>query len=87
MHARLPPEHALAGPRWRSGLGTFVAHTFLMKIPYDASVVWQRILMQTFVDAGDWNKYPVLPWFGLGVMGSAMAVGWFGGWKTVKQRS
>lgn len=79
QHTRWPVRVAV-------GLGTFVAHALMLRIPYDASVVWQRILMQTFVDAGDWNKYPVLPWFGLGVLGSAMAVGWFGGWKTVKQR-
>ncbi len=43
--------------------------------------------MQTFVGLqGDWNKYPVLPWFALGMLGSVMAVGWFGGWKTVKRR-
>ena len=35
---------------------------------------------------GDWNKYPVLPWFALGCMGSVMAAGWFGGWKTPRRR-
>jgi uncharacterized membrane protein len=73
------------------GLGVFVIHPFLLEIPYDYKIVWQRVIMQTFVDAGDftrgdWNKYPVLPWFALGCMGSVMAAGWFGGWKTPKRR-
>jgi uncharacterized membrane protein len=80
----------LQGTKWQVrlavGLGTFVAHVFLLKIPYNEGVYWQRIVMQTFIDAGDWNKYPVIPWFGLATMGSVMAVGWFGGWKTPKQR-
>jgi uncharacterized membrane protein len=42
--------------------------------------------MQTFIDAGDWNKYPVLPWFALACMGSVMAQGWFVGWKSPRQR-
>ncbi len=80
----------LQGMRWQVrlavGLGTFVVHTFLLRIPYSENVLWQRVLMQTFVDAGDWNKYPMIPWFGFATLGSVMAVGWFGGWKTVKKR-
>lgn len=80
----------LQGTRWpvrvAVGLGAFVVHTFLLKIPYSEGIVWQRVVMQTFVDAGDWNKYPVIPWFGFAALGSAMAAGWFGGWKTAKQR-
>jgi|GEM_PF-331273 len=80
----------LQGTRWQVrlavALAAFVAHVFLLRIPYNENVLWQRVIMQTFVDAGDWNKYPVIPWFGLGTMGSVMAVGWFGGWKTVKRR-
>lgn len=67
-------------------IATLVGHTFLLRIPYNEGIVWQRVLMQTFVDAGDWNKYPVIPWFGLGLLGSVMAAGWFGGWKTPKRR-
>ncbi len=42
--------------------------------------------MQTFIDAGEFNKYPVLPWFALAVLGSVMAFGWLQVWKTDKKR-
>jgi uncharacterized membrane protein len=67
-------------------LTVFIVHPILLTIKYDPSVKWQEILMQTFVDAGNWNKYPVLPWFALGCMGSVMAQGWFVAWKTPKER-
>lgn len=68
------------------GLGAFLVHPFLLQIAYDPDIMWQRILMQTFVDSGDWNKYPVIPWFGLATMGSVMATGWLEIWKTPKER-
>ena len=42
--------------------------------------------MQTFVDAGDFNKYPVLPWFALALLGSVMANGWLKKWDTHKKK-
>ncbi len=75
---------------WWARLGValtvFLVHPLLLTIKYDAGVMWQEILMQTFIDAGDWNKYPVLPWFALAAMGSVMAEGWFVRWKTPRQR-
>ena len=68
------------------GLVTFAVHPALLRIPYDEGILWQRVLMQTFVDSGDWNKYPVLPWFALATMGSVMATGWLSAWKTPRQR-
>lgn len=67
-------------------LAIFAIHPFLLQIRYDVDVTWQRVLMQTFVDAGDWNKYPILPWFGLATMGSVMATGWLEIWKTARER-
>jgi len=43
-------------------------------------------LMQTFIDSGSFNKYPVLPWFALATLGSVMAQGWLKIWKTDRQR-
>jgi uncharacterized membrane protein len=63
-----------------------VIHPFLLKIPYNPDVIWQKVLMQTFVDAGEFNKYPVLPWFALLTLGSVMATGWLQSWKTDKKR-
>ncbi|HPK06041.1 MAG TPA: heparan-alpha-glucosaminide N-acetyltransferase domain-containing protein, partial [Bacteroidales bacterium] len=57
-------------------------HPLLLRISYSNDVFWQQALMQTFIDAGDFNKYPVLPWFSLAVLGSVMANGWLGFWKT-----
>ena len=68
------------------GLGLFAVHPFLLGIGYDPDILWQRIVMQTFVDSGDWNKYPVIPWFGLAIMGSVMATGWLRGWKSAGAR-
>lgn len=68
------------------GLAASLAQPILLGIRYNPDVVWQRIVMQTFVDAGDWNKYPVIPWFSLAVLGSVMAQGWLEAWKTPKKR-
>jgi uncharacterized membrane protein len=75
---------------WRLRLGValtaFAVHPLLLRIPYDPKNAWQAVPMQTFVDAGDFNKYPVIPWFGLAVMGSVMATGWLSSWKTQRER-
>jgi uncharacterized membrane protein len=75
---------------WQVRLGValtaFAVHPLLLRIPYDAKNAWQAVPMQTFVDAGDFNKYPVIPWFGLAVMGSVMATGWLSAWKTPRER-
>jgi uncharacterized membrane protein len=68
------------------GLAILAIHPFLLNISYDPGIKWQEVLMQTWIDAGEFNKYPVLPWFALSLMGSAMAHGWLGAWKTDKQR-
>jgi uncharacterized membrane protein len=69
-----------------TGIAILVIHPFLIKIPYDPDVTWARVLMQTFIDAGEFNKYPVLPWFALAVLGSVMAEGWLRAWKTDSRR-
>ncbi|HSD62814.1 MAG TPA: heparan-alpha-glucosaminide N-acetyltransferase domain-containing protein [Ignavibacteriaceae bacterium] len=63
-----------------------VIHPFLLQIKYDPENTWQMILMQTFIDAGEFNKYPVIPWFAVGILGSVMAPGWLRAWKTDKQK-
>jgi uncharacterized membrane protein len=63
-----------------------IAHALLIKINYDPEILWQQLLMQTFIDSGNFNKYPVLPWFALGILGSVMANGWLEIWKTDRQR-
>ena len=67
-------------------LAVLLVHPFLLKIPYNLDGGWQQVLMQTFVDAGKFNKYPVLPWFAMAVLGSVMATGWLNVWKTDKKR-
>ena len=80
--------HARWQIRLAVGLGTFLIHAFLLKIPYNPAILWQKLLVETFIDAGNgvWNKYPVIPWFGFATMGSVMAAGWMGSWKTFGQR-
>jgi uncharacterized membrane protein len=68
------------------GLAILALHPLLINIPYDPANQWHVILMQTFITAGEFNKYPVVPWFALALLGSAMAHGWLGAWKTDKQK-
>jgi len=72
--------------RFLIGLVILAIHPIFLKIPYDPDITWQRVLMQTFIDAGAFNKYPVMPWFALLTLGSAMATGWLSVWKTDKKR-
>ncbi len=68
------------------GLLILAIHPLLLNIGYNPEITFERVLMQTFIDAGDFNKYPVIPWFALAVIGSGMATGWLQIWKTDKQR-
>ncbi len=84
----------LLDTKWYVRLGVafaaWIGHQFLLMYmfqhPYDASSLGQRMIWETFVNAGRWNKYPVLPWFGLATMGSVMASGWLQAWKTPRRR-
>jgi uncharacterized membrane protein len=80
----------LVNTSWKTrlavGLGVFAIHPLLLTIPYDPEVTWQRVVMQTFIDSGEFNKYPVIPWFGFAVMGSVMASGWLQSWKSTRER-
>lgn len=68
------------------GVIILAIHPFLLKIPYDPANPLQTALMQTFIDAGEFNKYPVIPWFALALLGSAMAHGWLGAWKKDRRK-
>ncbi len=67
-------------------IAILVVHPFLLQIPYNIDIAWQKVLMQTFIDAGEFNKYPVLPWFAHMTLGSVMATGWLQVWNTDKKR-
>jgi uncharacterized membrane protein len=67
-------------------LAILVIHPFLLNINYDPENTWTTVLMQTFIDSGKFNKYPVLPWFALAILGSVMANGWLQVWTTDKKR-
>jgi uncharacterized membrane protein len=63
-----------------------IVHPLLLKISYHPDNTLASVLMQTFVDAGKFNKYPVIPWLALAILGSVMATGWLSSWKTDKKR-
>lgn len=67
--------------QWRAVMAAvlFFGHTLLLQIPYDHNAT-VHFLMQFFVDAGDYNKYPIIPWLALAVVGSVMAHFWFEVW-------
>ncbi len=60
-------------------LACFLVHPLLLRIPYDHDH-WLHYPMQFFVDAGDFTKYPLIPWFALACVGSVMAHFWFTVW-------
>ena len=75
---------------WKTRLGVAAAvsavHPLLLRIPYDHDS-WTRIPMQLLADSGDYNKYPILPWFALAIVGSVMAHWWFERWTTDRERA
>lgn len=60
--------------------GLLLGHPFLLRLPYDPAG-WQRYAMELLVTSGEFNKYPVLPWFALALLGSVMAHFWFERWR------
>lgn len=74
--------------QWRLAVAVVVSlvHPLLLRIPYDAKA-WTHVPMQLFIDSGDFNKYPVLPWFALATLGSVMAHFWFEAWRDGAQRA
>ncbi len=64
----------------------FLGHPLLLKIPYDLDGP-AHYVMQFFVDSGHFNKYPVIPWFALAIVGSVMAHFWFEAWSDPDKRS
>lgn len=67
-------------------IAILIVHPFLLSIPFDTENMVSLAVMQTFVDAGSFNKYPVLPWFALAILGSVMATGWLGSWKSDRKK-
>lgn len=68
-------------------LGVIALHPLLLRIPYDPGTTNLKMrLMQLLVDAGDWNLYPVLPWFALAVIGSVAGELWFQHWREDRAR-
>ena len=76
--------------KWHYRIATaaviLLLHPFLIQISFDTSDTLSAVLMQTFIDSGSFNKYPVLPWFSLAILGSVMATGWLKEWKTDRER-
>ncbi len=68
------------------GIAILLIHPLLLQIHYDPKSTWQMVLMQSFVDAGEFNKYPVIPWFAIAVLGSVMAPFWLQAWKTDREK-
>jgi len=74
--------------QWRAlaAASMFIGHPFLLQIPYNHDGPW-HYLMQFFVDAGNFNKYPIIPWFALATVGSVMAHFWFEEWTEPLKRA
>ncbi len=69
------------------GLGLTAAQALLIRIPYDETNLLMRSLMQTWIDAGSFNVYPVLPWFALAALGTVIAEGWFLRWEDTRKKA
>lgn len=76
--------------RWQIRFGIALVilfiYPFLLNITYNNEIYWQQVLMQTFIDSGEFNKYPMLPWFALAILGSVMATGWLKEWKKINSK-
>lgn len=66
-------------------LTILVIHPFLIEVQYNPDSILQKTLMETFISSGSFNKYPVLPWFSLALLGSIMGNFWFKIWDTNKK--
>ena len=74
--------------QWRAlvAAAAFLVHPFLLQIPYDLHGP-AHYPMQLLVDSGDFNKYPLIPWFALATVGSVMAHFWFEVWHDPQRRA
>ena len=74
--------------QYRLSLALFILalHPILIIINYNHSISSFSYLMETLITSGSFNKYPVIPWFALALLGSVMATGWFQLWKTHSKR-
>ena len=74
--------------KWRLLISLLILfiHQILLNILQSSNDMFEQIIMQTFIDAGEFNKYPILPWFALAILGSVMATGWLKEWKTEKEK-
>ncbi|MCP4550123.1 MAG: DUF1624 domain-containing protein [bacterium] len=64
----------------------YLVYPFILKIPHNPDS-WTHYLMEMFLVTGDFNLYPVLPWFAMALVGSVMAHFWFESWKSHAERS
>jgi len=64
----------------------YVTLPIMQSIPYSHDS-WVHIPMQLFFTSGDYNKYPILPWFAIATVGSVMAHFWFEKWKDPGERA
>ena len=80
----------IASFKWQTRLAIALVilfvHPFLLDISYSNDNTFMKVIMETFVSSGSFNKYPVLPWFALSALGSVMATGWLQIWQTDKKR-
>ena len=68
-------------------LAVILIHPLLLGIPYNKETIdGSTRLMQLLVDAGEWNLYPVVPWFALAVFGSLAGEAWIRRWQDDRRR-
>ena len=67
-------------------LGILAIHPLLLNISFNPDNLPAKYLMEAFITSGSFNKYPIIPWFALSVLGSVMGTGWFELWKTHHKR-
>jgi uncharacterized membrane protein len=79
----------LVSSRWQIRLAIalliLAVHPLTVNIHFDLSNVFLKNLMEFLFISGSFNKYPLMPWFALGLLGTVMATGWFQHWKTPKK--
>jgi uncharacterized membrane protein len=63
--------------RLATALLLLACYPLMLTISYDQTNTIHVAVMETFLFSGDFNKYPVIPWFALALIGSVMSNFWF----------
>jgi uncharacterized membrane protein len=63
-----------------------LGHAWFVTGDWGATSDINQYMSESLLTAGSFNKYPIIPWFTLALLGAVMAEGWFQRWQTERER-